>query len=394
MQSDKQFQQNRLINSLSIGMFVSGAGSLLLGPLMPYLREHFGFGYEITGTLLSMQSLGNFIATILAGFLPLLLGRRKSIMFTSIWLCIAYFLIVSGVGGIAVLLISCLMMGFARGGTSTFSNTMISTLPDNSSARGYNRIHGTYAFGAFISPLLLLLMAKINASMGWRMVAVVMGCLSFAQFLVFSKMTLPSEVMMSKKKKVDTSFFKNRYFQTGAVMIFCYISAEYAISGWLVTYFQDSGILTASQAQLMNSLFWLFICIGRLVGSKIVGRVSRDRLLIIDGIGFVICFVIMFLSRSFISITLSLVGVSLFMATIYPTLFSFGCSAMAGNDFGCSLFNFIGSVGGIITPFAVGIVAKNIGIEAGMAFVVGVVLLLLCTILTGIALTKNHKKVA
>ena len=34
-------------------------------------------------------------------------------------------------------------------------------------------------------------------------------------------------------------------------MLFFYISAEYAIVGWLVTYFQESGILPLDLAQIM-----------------------------------------------------------------------------------------------------------------------------------------------
>ena len=60
-------------------------------------------------------------------------------------------------------------------------------------------------------------------------------------------------------------------------MLLFYISTEYAIVGWLVTYFQDIGALSADYAQMMNSLLWLVIFAGRMVGAAITGKVSRSR---------------------------------------------------------------------------------------------------------------------
>lgn len=73
-------------------------------------------------------------------------------------------------------------------------------------------------------------------------------------------------------------------------MLFCYISTEYAIVGWLVTYFKDTGILPANLAQMMNSLFWIVMLFGRLIGAKITGKVSSEKILLVDGIGLVIFF--------------------------------------------------------------------------------------------------------
>ena len=45
----------------------------------------------------------------------------------------------------------------------------------------------------------------------------------------------------------------------------------------------------------------------------------------------------MFFSRTPFPIILGLVGVGLFMATIYPTAFAFGSDCIRGNDLGCSV---------------------------------------------------------
>ena len=172
-------------------------------------------------------------------------------------------------------------------------------------------------------------------------------------------------------------------------MLLFYISAEYAIVGWLVTYFQDMGILDASWSQLMNSLLWLVIFIGRMIGAAVTGKVSRNKLLLLDGVGFFACFLVMFFSRTPAPIILGLVGVGLFMATIYPTAFAFGSDCIRGNDLGCSIMIFTGSAGGIITPFLVGQVAERAGIQAGMGLVAVLTALLLLSIVLSVLSVKR-----
>lgn len=49
-------QENRLMAATLFAFFVSGASSVLLGNLMPYLREVYGFSYAQQGLLLSLPS--------------------------------------------------------------------------------------------------------------------------------------------------------------------------------------------------------------------------------------------------------------------------------------------------------------------------------------------------
>ena len=167
-------------------------------------------------------------------------------------------------------------------------------------------------------------------------------------------------------------------------MLYFYISTEYAIVGWLVTYFQDAGILRADYAQMMNSLLWLVIFLGRMAGAAVTGRVSRAKLLLIDGFGLFAFFLLMFLSRTPAPIILGLMGVGAFMATIYPTAFAFGSDCVKGNDLGCSVMIFTGSAGGVITPALVGFVAEQAGIRAGMGLIATYTALLLLSILLSV----------
>ena len=385
MDTKEKKGRDRLLRGVIFTFFVSGAASLSLGPLIPFLRASYGLSYDLSGVLLSCQSAGNLVAVLIAGVLPSLLGRRRSILVTAVWMAVAYLIFAGGLGSPALLIAACLMTGIARGGNSNFASTMISTLPGDEAGRGYNLIHGGFAVGALLSPLLLILCARLWPASGWRVMTALMLGLCLAQLAVYGKMPLPAEEYGKQGKgRLDRSFLKVRQFWLGSAMLFFYISAEYAIVGWLVTYFQDAGFLSADLSQLMNSLLWLVIFVGRMIGAALTGKVSRGKLLLADGVGLFACFLLLFVSRTPGTIIPSLMGVGLFMATIYPTAFAFGSDCIRGNDFGCSIMILTGSVGGVITPALVGFAAERSGIRAGMGLVVVCTALLLASIVLSV----------
>ena len=380
--------ENRLMKATLFVFFVSGASSVLMGNLMPFLRQMYGISYAQAGLLLSLPSWGNLASLFITGYLPTYIGRRKTVLLTSVWMAVAFILITFGIGGAALLGPACVMMGIARGGNTNFSNTMMSTLPGKKSAIGYNLLHGAFAMGAVLSPLALIACTRSNA-MGWKLMTGGIIVLCLAQLAVYGRMRLPAENITGSIRQVDRSFLKNKNFRLGAAILFFYISAEYAIVTWLVTYFKDTGILSAETSQLMSSVLWVVIFIGRMIGAALVGKVSRKIILVVDGVGLLAFFLLVFFSRSELPIFIGIMGVGLFMATVYTCALALGTEGIKGNDLGVSTMIVTGTSGGIITPAVVGMVAQKAGIQMGMGVVVAVTVLLLITILISVCSKSN-----
>ena len=153
LQNEETARQDKLLRNVLFTFFVTGAACQPIGSLVPFLRSAYGFSYDFSGLLLSAQSFGNLTAVALSGFLPTLLGRRRSILATAVWIAVAYLLFTAGTGLPAVLLLACFMSGFGKGGSGNFSNTMMSTLPGDKATRGFNLLHGAYAIGAILDKL-------------------------------------------------------------------------------------------------------------------------------------------------------------------------------------------------------------------------------------------------
>ena len=383
-------QENRLMANTLFAFFVSGASSMLMGNLMPFLRELYDINYTRAGFLLSLPSWGNLAAVFLTGYLPTYIGRRKTVLLTSVWMATAFLLVTFGIGGTALLPLACVMIGVARGGNSNFSNTMMSTLTGDRAAVGYNLLHGAFAVGAVLSPLALVA-CTTRSENGWRYMAGGIIVLCVTQVIVYSRMALPEEKITGSIKSVDKRFLKSKSFWLGSAILFFYISVEYAICNWLVTYFKDSGYLSANVSQMMTSLLWVVMFVGRMGGAYLVGKVPRKALLVVDGVGLTIFFLLVFFSRSQVPIFIGIMGVGLFMATIYTTALALGTEKIRGNDLGVSNMVLIGSFGGIITPALVGMVAEKAGIHAGMGVVVCVTVLLLAAILISVFMKEEKE---
>ena len=82
-------KENQLVSVTMFSFMVSGACSLALGSLIPFLRSTYDLSYDFAGMLVSLQSVGNLVAIGLMGFLPTFIGRRKSVITTGLWMAVA-----------------------------------------------------------------------------------------------------------------------------------------------------------------------------------------------------------------------------------------------------------------------------------------------------------------
>ena len=78
-------QSARLRNTGFLTFFFSGICAISAGVVVSLLQERYGFAYGMTGTLLSLMSIGNLIAGFLVGVLPGALGMKRSVLLVTGW---------------------------------------------------------------------------------------------------------------------------------------------------------------------------------------------------------------------------------------------------------------------------------------------------------------------
>ena len=156
-------QSARLRNTGFLTFFFSGICAISAGVVVSLLQERYGFAYGMTGTLLSLMSVGNLLAGLLIGMLPSVLGMKPSVLLLTIGYAVGYGIM--GLTGVEILLaVAFFLVGIAKG---SVINTCTILVSDHSAdrTRGMNLMHSCYACGALLCPFLIAAAAKVSTEL-------------------------------------------------------------------------------------------------------------------------------------------------------------------------------------------------------------------------------------
>ena len=202
-------QSARLRNTGFLTFFFSGICAISAGVVVSLLQERYGFAYGVTGTLLSLMSIGNLIAGFLVGVLPGALGMKRSVLLLTIGYAVGYSLM-GLTGAMAVLALAFFLVGIAKG---SVMNTCTILVSDNSAnrTRGMNLMHSCYACGALLCPFLIAAAARVSTALAVFLLAV----LGLMLWLVdgFTPLGGGSRTTARTKEVIDWSFLHARSFR-------------------------------------------------------------------------------------------------------------------------------------------------------------------------------------
>ena len=369
--------------------FVNGMLALLIGSLLPYIQESYNLDYLFCGILVSAHALGNLCSSFLGGILPIKIGRKNTLLLLGAFGVISFVLMTLN-GSHYILLSAFFFTGINRGAVSNFNNSVMNDVATGK-AWALNLLHAFFSVGAFSAPILVLFITK-NTHQNWIFVALIEAILIIISLLVVFFMNVPNNYPAKKDSGLtDWSFVKNKYFLVATAILFTYLCAEQAINGWIVTYLKDSKVLSSEFSQIMTSVLWLVILVGRLITAILSTKVKKQYLLLGTGIGYIIfALILLFIHQSLIT-SIGVIGVGLSMAGIYATTISGVGEVLKKYPAALSILLTVGGLGATIMPSIVGAVAGKIGIEGGMGVIILAVCLNLFFIIFNIHIRKNDE---
>jgi fucose permease len=343
--------------------FASGLMSVLLGTLLPYIRAENALSYSESGLLLSGHQVGNLASVLLAGVLPYAIGQRKSALFLGAGTAIGLALM-GLTHGMWPLFLAFAFTGIGRGSMSNLCNAVVSRTAGKKTA-ALNLLHGVFALGALLSPLLVFI-ATLRDESGWKYAAFFTAALTAITWVLLWRGGI-SDAKVEKKGGSSFAFLRDGQLWGGTMLLFFYLCAEASIVGWFVVYFRETGILPELAARFVPSMLWLMMLTGRILCAVLASRVGKMRLLLILSIGVTICFAGLLLSKTALPCTAFLLGLGLTMGGIYPTAFATvkGTDSAAATGFVLMMAGF----GAILMPGVVGAVADRHGLTGGVATV-------------------------
>lgn len=348
---------SKIIRNASLVMMFTGLGASSASVVLPLLREQYGLSYDFSGLLLAFLSVGNLAAALMCGFLPRFLGVRRTVLILSLGSMLGYVLMLIS-GFRPFLLLGFLLVGFGKG-TSLNNATVAAGAVSADRTGTVNLLNALFAAGSLAAPVVYLASRSVN----WRLPLLILAAGGCVVWLLFYSMRLDTTPSVAREKS-DTAFLRDRHFWYSAAFLFGQQCAEISVTGWLVTYFKDQGILTGVFSELTVTVIWTAMLVGRLALAFVIPSASRlYSLTLMSAASLVTYLLMLFASNGVLAlVTLFLFGLSISGA--YPTVIARANRSMSNASVGVLLP--VGGIGAILMPYITGAVAERIGIRGGM----------------------------
>lgn len=378
-----------LRNAGFILFFLSGICAISSGVVVSILRDSYDLSFSSTGTLLSIMSAGNIVASFLAGVLPAKIGAKKAVLLLTIGYFLGY-LLCAFTGVFGLLAIAFLIIGLAKGSALTNCNVLVSTNAIERT-RAMNVLHACYAAGALLCPFLIQAFLGIDAHAPMIGIALA-GLLMWFLFLVTKlpdERTSPSTTTFAHANADDHhtddpaaaaaphtastsagsdgtfAFLRDSTFWILTALVFCQNAAEQSVNGWLVTYFKSEQILSGTIANYTVSIMWGSTLIARLLIAFVFPVKNLYKTLSIMGLGLTVLYAILVQMHTPVAASIALFLFAFAMAGVNPLAVS-GVGQMTSPASMGTLLS-TATCGAILMPYIIGRIGDAISLQAGMA---------------------------
>jgi fucose permease len=368
------------------GFVVMGMIVVSFGSTMPYIREELSLSFEKGGMILAFFSGSYLLNGMLSGWLVDQIGK-KAVLVTGNGLYVLGLSLLFFASQVWMIYISVIILGIGWG----FCNTTINILVNDSShgdAKAMSLLHMSFGVGAFFVPLLFNILLKMGFA--WKELMLLLAVLASVSSLLSIGMKI--EFIKEDKKKDSKNSFQNpNQLVLYMAVLFFYVGSESAFSGWIVSYLITGLEMGQSFAQNMLSTLWLTIIIGRYVIGLMGMRIKKAKF-VMTASGTAFLSMVLFISTSNqLLILLSVIGIGLSFAGIYPLTMAHANPIIRGSGLATALVISGGGLGSTIVPYISGRIADRYGT---VAIIATILVTLICMFLFSlINERKNAQKV-
>jgi FHS family glucose/mannose:H+ symporter-like MFS transporter len=365
---------------------VAGTATVMLGPLLPQLMEHWHIQDAQAGTLFTADFVGQLCGAWIAAR-----NLRASLVYGSILSAAGCIALLSLGFGAAHVALFCIGVGLGTGLTA--GNILAGTTLPSARARLLVMLNVAWGLGAIACPLLI----SLTVAGGMHHFFLVMTALLLAASAL--SFAIPRATPSERPPKPsewagrNPAFIKSLWPLPPLPMVafcsamFLYVGVENSLGGWLPSYAIRSS--SSLQASSIAIYFWVAELIGRLL-------VAALMTVLIDSVLYRSCLALLLVTEGLLCsiahpsafgvITLTILG-GFTLAPVFPLLVSF-MLARTGNHKRLGPLFASASVGGAVLPWLTGLTSTYFhGLRVGLVVpAAGAALLLL---LSGIVTSKN-----
>ncbi len=366
-------------------LFACGVSLASLGPLLPDLHRQTSSAIATLGSIFAAWFVGSLVAQISIGLINDRIGRRWLVFGELILLAIGLLGLWWGTS-LPVDLFCAGLGGMGQGAVDITMTVVAAEVFADRSVAVLNFINVWFGLGAIMGPSLVAISLRLWNT-GMPVIGLVVGLVILLLPWVVTSPSLQLAPKPSMKAAVgarstvprptrEFALLRTPILWVLGVFFLLYVGTETAIGGWTAEYLHRVAAVPLALAAVATSAFWLALTIARVAMVWLAHRAGPLTLLWISLIGCVGGGVLLVAAQSNVPVAIAaIVLLGLSCGPLFPTALAFTTAYFAGNTSGrsaatraASIVVSMGSIGGMIIPWAEGIILFHINPTASAIF--------------------------
>ena len=354
MNAERFKKRNQTIGYFSafIGL---GMASASLGPALPYFAENTNTQIGEVSILFTTTAAGYLLGSVIGGRL---IDKFSGHLVAGVALVgIGASLALSPIFSLLPVLAGMMfLLGLVEGITDVGGNAMLVWVHGREVGPYMNALHLFFGIGTFIVPIIIA--QSVLRS----------GTISFGFWFIALLMIPPATIMLKLPSPKPPGHDSELGGRTNigvlilvVIILFLYVGAEMGFGGWLYTYALEQGLANETTAAYLTSVFWGAFTLGRLLSIPIAAVVRPRWILFGDLVGgaFSLVLILGFV-RSDVMLWVGTIFLGIFLASVFPTIFSLAERRMTMTGKVTSWFFVGASTGGMFFPWLMGQLFESI----------------------------------
>ncbi|ROW13981.1 hypothetical protein VPNG_04094 [Cytospora leucostoma] len=353
--------------------FLNGLSDSASGPLIPYMEKYYEIGYAIVSLIFVGQAVGFITGAGLIDPMRLRLGRARSFAIAQVLMAGGYVAIACTAPFPAVVC-AFFLVGLGMSINLALGNTFCGGLAGSTTALG--AMHGSYGIGGVTGPLIATALVTVGDTVWSRFYLLTLGLSVLTGFLALwsychyerdhpdAAVSGPTTAPGAASRIAGLlEAFRSRVVILGALFIFAYQGAEVSISGWVISFLEETRKGDPSSVGYVTSGFWGGITLGRFILSVPAHRVGEKVFVHAVVAGAAVFELLVWLVPNVVGDAVSVSIVGLLLGPVYPCAAAIFMRTMSRTEklSGMGFISAFGSSGGAAAPFTTGILAQAAG---------------------------------
>lgn len=337
--------------------------------------RYYSIGYAVVSLIFVGNALGFIAGAGLIDTLRERFGRGRAIAFSQLSMVVGYAIIGCTVPFPAIV-VAFFLLGMGMSINLAFGNIFCGSLINSTTALGI--LHGCYGIGGITGPLIANAFVSVLGLVWSRYYIILLGLSVFnAVFALWSYRhfeqehanvtTLPIQhgppPSALARIRAIADALTSRVILLGALFIFAYQGAEVSISGWVISFLQQSRDGDLSQVGYVTSGFWAGITLGRFLLSIPAHKIGEKIFVYGMVVGAAVFELLVWLVPNVVGDAVAVAVVGLLLGPVYPCAAAVFMRTMSRTEklSGMGVISAVGSSGGAAAPFTTGLLSQAAG---------------------------------